>query len=63
MGVEWGGKRGIVSSSPLLRHSSIFATFADVLILDHIGKSLYLRIYYCFQLCIRILLYFTKLCS
>lgn len=42
-------RMGFVSSSHLLGHSSIFSTFADVLILDNIGKNLYLRIYYCFQ--------------
>lgn len=46
MGVVSG--MGIVSSH-LLGHSSIFSTFADVLILDNIGKILYLRIYCCFQ--------------
>lgn len=38
----WGGKKRILSYSALFGHinSSIFATLADVLILDHIGKSL-----------------------
>lgn len=69
MGVVSGNGKNC--SSSLLGHSCILAPFADVLILDHTGKSLSQNTLLLsntlslslFSLYIYILLYFTELCS